>query len=101
VSFAISNNPSEDILSLTLLRSPRYQSSLTPSERGISVSWEKDEDYHERLLGVEHTKHQVKLYTTKRELILDLSWINGKQINSMRKVIQSMNFDKVIKLKRF
>jgi hypothetical protein len=40
----------EDILSLTLLRTPKYEFFLHPDERGVNVSWEEDELEDELLL---------------------------------------------------
>lgn len=101
LSFAITEEASEDILSLTLLRTPQYEHSLLPDERGISVSWEKDENLDELLKAVERSKNLIKLNTNKREITLDLSRVKQPQLNNMRKVLQKMNFDKVIRLKGF
>jgi hypothetical protein len=101
LSFAIVEDSSEDILSLTLLRTPKYETDLLPGGRGISVSWEVDEDIHEMVQAVERSKKKVKLNTTKREYLLDISRIPNKDIQGMGKVLQEMNFDKAIKLKGF
>ena len=68
VSFAVAAGDFPgDILSLTLLRTPKYEFILNPDERGVSVSWEEDEDESELLLGVEQSGNKVKLDTTRRE----------------------------------
>ncbi len=101
VSFAVSVDPEGDILSLTLLRTPGYESLLAPENRGISVFWEEDEDNSELLLGVERKKNTVKLNTNRREFVLDLSCVRDKELQIMRKVFLKMNFDKAVKLKGF
>jgi len=98
VSFAIPGDLPGDVLSLTLLRTPKYESILDPDERGVSVSWEEDEDEGELLLAVEHSKGVVKLITTRREFTLDMSHVDNGDLSRMRKVLQKMNFDRAFKL---
>ena len=99
VSFAVdAGDLLGDILSLTLLRTPKYEFILDPHERGVSVSWEEDEDESELLLAIEHSKGVVKLNTTKREFTLDISQVSDKDLSHMRKVLHKMNFDGIIRL---
>ena len=98
VSFAVAGDFSGDVLSLTLLRTPKYESILDSDERGVSVSWEEDEDESELLRAVERSKDIVKLDTTRREFTLDVSHVNGDDLSRMRKVLHKMNFDRAIKL---
>lgn len=100
VSFAIAGDFPADVLSLTLLRTPKYEFILGPDERGVSVSWEEDEDESELLLAVECSRDAVKLNTTRREFTLDVSHVDGGDLSRMRKVLQKMNFDRAIKLTR-
>jgi len=99
VSFAVaaSDFPG-DILSLTLLRTPKYEFILDPDERGVSVSWEEDEDESELLLAVERSRDVVKLNTTRREFTLDVSHVDDDDLSRMRKVLHKMNFDGAIRL---
>jgi hypothetical protein len=98
VSFAIAGDFPADVLSLTLLRTPKYEFILGPDERGVSVSWEDDEDESELLLAVERSKDVVKLNTTRREFTLDVSHVDDGDLSRMRKVLQKMNFNRAIKL---
>jgi len=98
VSFAVVGDSPGDVLSLTLLRTPKYESILDPDERGVSVSWEEDEDEQELLLGIERSGDIVKLNTTRREFTLDVSSVDDAELKRMRKVLQKMNFDKAITL---
>jgi hypothetical protein len=99
VSFAVATGDFPgDILSLTLLRTPKYEFILYPDERGISVSWEEDEDESELLLAVERSRDVVKLKTTRRKFTLDVSHVDDDDLSRMSKVLQKMNFDKKIRL---
>lgn len=99
VSFAIAAGyfPG-DILSLTLLRTPKYEFILNPDELGVSVSWEEDEDEHELLLEIEYSGDTVKLNTTRREFTLDVSHVDDDDLSRMCKVLHKMNFDGAIRL---
>lgn len=98
VSFAVVGDFPGDVLSLTLLRTPKYEVILDPDERGVSVSWEEDEDDDELLLGVERSGDIVKLTTTRREFILDVSRVDDRELRRMRQILQKMNFDDRITL---
>jgi hypothetical protein len=99
VSFAVAAGDFPgDVLSLTLLRTPKYEFILDPDERGVSVSWEENEEDNELLLAAELSGDKVKLSTTKREFVLDLSHVDDSELRRMRKVLQKMNFDKAIRL---
>ena len=99
VSFAVAAGESPgDILSLTLLRTPKYEFILDPEERGISVSWEEDDDEGEPLVAVERSKDLVRLRTTRREFTLDVSRVNDDDLRRMCRVLRAMNFDKATKL---
>ena len=99
VSFAIAAGDFPgDVLSLTLLRTPKYEFILDTDERGVSVSWEEDEDENELLLAVERSGGVVKLNTTKRQFIMDVSHVEDDNLSRMRKVLHKMNFDRAIQL---
>ncbi len=99
VSFAVAAGDSPgDISSLTLLRTPKYEFILYPEERGVSVSWEEDEDENELLVAAQWSKDSVKLSTTRRVFTLDVSRVDDKDLKRMCKVLRTMNFDMVIKL---
>jgi len=99
VSFAVATDDFPgDILSLTLLRTPKYELILDPDERGVSVSWEEDEDESDLLLTVERSRDMVKLKTTRREFVLEVSHVDDDDLSRMRKVLHMMNFDGAIQL---
>ena len=99
VSFAVAAGDFPgDILSLTLLRTPKYEFILGPDKRGVSVSWEEDEDEQELLLEIKYSSDTVKLNTTRREFTLDVSHVDDDDLSRMRKVLHKMNFDGAIQL---
>ena len=99
VSFAVGAGdfPGE-ILSLTLLRTPKYEFILDPDERGVNVFWEEDEDEQELLLEIKYSGDTMNLNTTRREFTLDISHVEDDDLSRMRKVLHRMNFDGAIQL---
>ena len=85
-----------DIVSLNMLRTPKCDVILDPAERGINVSWEKDEN--ELLLRVERSGDVVKLNTTTREFIMDVSYVDDSDLSLMGTVLHGMNFGMAIQL---
>ena len=98
-SFAVSDprNPGE-IESLTLLRTPKYESELDPEERGVGVSFERFPDDAERdLLKEFHflaNEQQVRIKTQRRTYVLDVWKVDADELAEMRKVLREMNRDR-------
>ena len=92
VSFAVQTpeDPTE-IESLTLLRTPKYESLLDPHERGVSVSFERfpdDGDERDLLQEVRYSERDatVELETAARHYRLDVRKVGPEQIADMREV---------------
>ena len=101
VSFAVAGVDAHDVLSLTLIRTPKYEQFLYDYERGIHVSFEDDdddEDHVELLLSFEGDASQIKLITTERDFLLDISSVDKSDLKEMREVLKKMNFDKKVKI---
>ena len=101
VSFAVAGVDAHDVLSLTLIRTPKYEQFLYDHERGIHVSFEADdddEDYVELLVSFEGDDSQIKLITTERDFSLDISAVDKSDLKEMREVLNKMNFDKKVKI---
>jgi len=100
VSFAVAAVDAHDVLSLTLIRTPKYEQFLYDHERGIHVSFEDDddEDYVELLVSFEGDDSQIKMLTTERHFLLDISAVDKSDLKEMREVLNKMNFDKKVKI---
>src|SRR5271166_6201040 len=99
VSFAI-ENPAEpmEIHSLTLLRTPKFESLLDPEERGVIVSFDRylDDDDRRDLLEVVNFSEKEKtvhLETSLHWYDLDLRKVDAQEIREMCKVFRKMNRD--------
>ncbi len=101
VAFAVQdpNDPTE-IESLTLLRTPKYESLLADHERGVSASFERFDEDDDYLEEVSFSAEERILYlkTRARSYELDLWKVDRKDLAAMRKVLRRMNFDRRLKL---
>lgn len=96
VSFALGEHAST---SLTLLRTPRFESLLPEEERGVSVDSGSDgSDERELLVAVQWDAEVVALKSTRREYKLDIRAVEAEEIVEAKAVLTKMNFDKRFQL---
>ena len=92
VSFALGPNAEEG---LTLLRTPKYESILDESERGVTVGTGSSEGLtRELLLSLYWLPGQAVVTSSRHEYRLDLSAVNPEEIRDAKKLLKRMNFDK-------
>ncbi|HSV45362.1 MAG TPA: hypothetical protein VLJ58_06175, partial [Ramlibacter sp.] len=81
--------------SLTLLRTPKYESLLDDDERGVSVGTGSDgEGPRELLVSVKWSKDVVEVASSKRHFTLDLAAVDLSEVLEAKAVLRKMNFDK-------
>ena len=91
VSFALGPKAEK---SLTLLRTPKYESILDESERGVSVGTGSSEGLtRELLLSLYWLPGQAVVTSSRHEYRLDLSAVAAEEIRDAKKVLKRMNFD--------
>jgi hypothetical protein len=105
VSFAILNGDDPgDVLSLTLIRTPKYEGVLDESERGVHVSFERvaeDEDDFLEAVDFDQQAAKVRLKTTRRRYAVDVRIVESGEIEEMKKLFRLMNFDGRFKITGF
>lgn len=103
VSFAV-YQPSDpaDIESLIVLRTPKHERFLYESERGASVSFDRDPVGDERVLLREVVyssgEKSIVLRTDRRTYSLDVRKVDCQELAAMCRVFRKMNFDSSIQL---
>ena len=93
VSFALARGEME-ITSLTLLRTPGFESKLDETERGVCV-WlgvGADEDF-DMLEVVMLEANRVTIKTQASKYDLDVSRVDPDELTGMKALIERMNFD--------
>ena len=94
VSFAIRGAEPDEIRSLTLQRTPKYEVFLPDSERGVYVF---DDDCEEEgddfLEAVELRRDEIQIVSRKLEYQLDCSGVDAEELEAAKKIILAMNFD--------
>jgi len=90
--------------SLILLRTPMYEPFLEEWERGVKVSFERDdpdeEDFLEEVRWDEETA-VLRLETLRHSYELDLRKVDRKSLSAVCRVLRKMNYDRSIQLSGF
>jgi hypothetical protein len=91
VSFGLGEQAST---SLTLLRTPKYESLLPDEERGVAVGSGPSESFERELLvSVRWGKDLVRIESTTKSYDLDIRAVDPDEIREARQVLRKMNFD--------
>lgn len=94
VAFAISRADPEEIRTLSLIRTPKYEFILDDFERGVSVSDEDLYDDDNDLLEViEFRGDEVRIVSENNKYQLDCSRVDPEELENAQKILQAMNFD--------
>ena len=95
VSFAIVEEDAGEVVSLTLLRTPKYEHILPPDERGVNVSHENDAETDDDMLAaVDWSGDEVVLLTTHgRRYHLDVHRVDEEEIREAKRFLAKMNAD--------
>ena len=100
VSFAIPLVEHEDVKSLTLLRTPKYEFVLDEYERGVKVSFDNFPDEENELLEQVAIEGEVATITTNhRTYTVSIKDVKDMEIDKARRVLKKMNFDRCFELK--
>jgi hypothetical protein len=97
VSFAIADEEPGEIISLILLRTPKYEVLLPAAERGVSVSYDEafpDDDDHDRLRRLKMSGSVVTVETTRAQFHLDVSDVDRRELLAAQRILKKMNFDR-------
>jgi len=99
VSFAITD-PDGDVLSLTLLRTPKYEFVFDDFERGVNVSYEdSDDDEGDLLEEFEIRGDAVRIATARQSYDVDIHRVGADEVEEAKRILDKMNFDGRFKLK--
>jgi hypothetical protein len=94
VAFALADEEPGEVVTLTLLRTPKYEALLPDEERGVSVSHERevdeDDDYLRRVSLVGSV---MTIESTRRRYQLEMSQVDQDELLAARRILARMNFD--------
>lgn len=100
VSFAIPVDEYEDVKSLTLLRTPKYEFIMDESERGVRVFFDDSpDDEYELLEQVVIEGDVVTITTNYRSYTVSIRDVESKEIEKSRRILKKMNFDRRFEIK--
>ena len=99
VSFAVDQDVPGEVLSVILMRTPKFEHFLDPSERGVHVSHERYPDSEgEYLRRCSVREGVVEIESSRRRYCLDVSRVEPAEIELARHILECMNADKVFEL---
>jgi hypothetical protein len=85
--------------SLTLLRTPKFETLLDDEERGVSVgTGENEGTARELLVSVAWGNDLVEIASTFRHFTLNISAVDPVEVREARVVLGRMNYDKRFEL---
>ena len=97
LSFAVQRHDDPSgIESLTLMRTPKYEFIFEEHERGVKVSFERQNDGRDDLLRkIDYSASDaiVRIQTTTRKYELDIRKVGADEVKKMRKLLPKMNYD--------
>jgi hypothetical protein len=100
VSFAIAGRTDPvDVISLTLLRTPKFEFILEPEERGFSISHEDILDDEDMLESIRWEGTTVRIVTRAgRRYVLDVRRVSDDDARQAKEVLAAMNADHAFKM---
>ena len=95
VSFAIAAQNEHGVVSLTLLRTPKFEFALPADEWGVTVSHESFPDEHgpDLLHRIRVVPPKVLVESARTWYELDVSKVDHRELRSALRVLELMNFD--------
>ena len=94
LSFAVWQPELDDIRSLILMRTPKYEFLLDEGGRGIRVSDETWLNYEDDILEeIEIGDDLVRIITEHHQFELDLRKVDKAEIEQAKTILKRMNFD--------
>ena len=90
VSFAIGTGVPGDVVSLTLLRTPKFEFALPEDERGVSVSHESfpQREGLEHLQRIKVAPPVVSIATTHSLYELDVSKVDSTELGAAQQILE-------------
>ena len=96
VSFGLGPHAAQ---SLTLLRTPKFESMLPNDERGVTVSsGDPNAVDRELLISLAWGNQSVLIVSTQNEYELDIGSVSPDEVMEAKSVIRKMNFDRRFKV---
>jgi hypothetical protein len=94
ISFAIDQDAPGEVLSVILMRTPKFEHVLDPSERGVHVSHERYPDSDIESLRRFSLRHGIaEITSTRRTYVLDVSQVDPAELSEARRILKRMNAD--------
>jgi hypothetical protein len=100
VSFAVAGDDPVDVISLTLLRTPKFEFILDSDERGVNISRDDIPEWEQDMLASVHwAGTNVRIGTRfGRHYTLDVRRVSDDEVQQAKQILRRMNVDHAFKL---
>jgi hypothetical protein len=99
VSFAVDQDAPDDVLSVILKRTPKFEHLLDQTKRGVHVSHEGYPDSEDEYLRrIVFRGSLIEVQSTRRTYLLDVSRVDSSELKSARRILKRMNADHAFEL---
>jgi hypothetical protein len=99
VSFAVDTDRPGEVVSVILLRTPKFEHLRVPSERGVRVSHDRYRDSDgEYLRRFALRNGVVEIVSTRRRYVLNVSRVDPGELEEAERILQQMNTDRSFEL---
>jgi len=97
VSFAIRGDEPDDpegVKSLTLIRTPGFESLLPDEERGVTVSYDDfPDDEYDLLTGIVLKNQCFTIRTQNHEYTVNVQHVDDEELKEAIRILKKMRFD--------
>jgi len=97
VSFAITGEDPTDpegVKSLTLIRTPKFESLLPDDERGVNVSYDDfPDDGYDLLTGIVLENQCFRIRTQNHEYTVNVQHVDNEELKEAIRILKKMRFD--------
>jgi len=84
----------------TMIRTPKFEFTLLPHEKGACINWDEETDTREIVKEIIGKGIEITFVSNLRSYEFGISKVSKEETNKLWKTIDKTNFDRVIKINR-
>ncbi len=100
ISLSFDEDTEFGIDGFTIIRTPKFEFTLLPYEKGACINWGEETDTREIIKEIICKGNEMTFVSNIRSYQFDISKVSKEEINKLWKTIDRINFDGIIKINR-
>ena len=100
ISLSFDEDTEFGIDGFTIIRTPKFEFTLLPYEKGACINWDEETDTREIIKEIICKGNEITFVSNIRPYQFDISKVSKEEINELWKTIDRINFDGIIKINR-